>query len=130
MQLIQISDQGHITAHRIILQRTYTMDPPPPLIMSVVECRGSDVGSFHEILAVRAGLMEHVGVAGIVTRYYAEDGSRAVLPQDVLDLADRLLVNVPMRVSEQMGPALCCYDHRAALIGSPLLYRYLIVHPS
>ena len=33
-QLFDIVDQGHITAHRLLLQMTYTEESPPRRIMS------------------------------------------------------------------------------------------------
>ena len=96
LQLIQIFDQGHITGHRTLLQRTYTLENPPRLIMSIVARRGSNVGSFHQTQAVRTALMEHVGISGVRTRTMVNE------PQEVVDQANTLLDQIPMRVGTSM----------------------------
>ena len=94
--MYQIVDVGHGTAHRIIVLSTYTSvrvrgkeEQPPRQIMRVVFRSGDNVGSFHQTLAVRDGLRQHVRFART---------NRVDI--ELVGMADKLLDCLPMRVSQ------------------------------
>ena len=90
-----------MTCHRTIMQCTCTEEQPPRLILTVIERRGANVGSYLQTLAVRSGLLRHLSISGLRTRSAAANVSRAVVDDAVEDmelLTRKLAFGVSMMV--------------------------------